>query len=212
MTKIKTIIVDDHKLFRKGLSLILNSMKNIEVISEASDGSEFLEKINNIKPDLVLMDIKMPKLDGITATKQALNKYPDLKVIVLSMHNDADYYTRMLDAGVKAFVMKNSDPEELKQAIDLVIEGKNFYSQEILLSMVKNFQDEMKSDTIKLSQRESEVLKYICHGYSNNQIAEKMYLSPRTIETHRANLLSKTGTKNSIQLVVYAIKNKLYNI
>ncbi|GAB7088877.1 MULTISPECIES: response regulator transcription factor [Marinifilum] len=213
MEENKVIIVDDHKMFRSGLRFLLSNIPNITVIGEASNGKEFLKMAENETIDIALMDINMPEMNGIEATRIAMEKYPDLKVIVLSMHGEEEYYDQMLDAGVKGFLLKNSDADELIAAIEAVIAGKSYFSQELLVDILdqKRLQ-KLRTDTVKLSTRELEVLKLICDGFSNAEIAEHLFISHRTVDRHRANLLSKTGCKNSTSLVMYAVKNKIIEI
>ena len=213
MEEKKVIIVDDHKMFRSGLRFLLSNVPNIKVIGEASNGKEFLDMAEKEHIDIALMDINMPEMNGIDATKIAKEKYPNVKVIVLSMHGEEEYYDQMLDAGVKGFLLKNSDADELIAAIEAVISGKSYFSQELLVDILdqKRLQ-KLRNDTVKLSQRELEVLKLICDGYSNAQIAEQLFISHRTVDRHRSNLLSKTGCKNSTSLVMYAVKNKIVEI
>lgn len=208
MKTIRTIVVDDHKLFRKGLILLLEEIEGVEIIGEASDGMEFIQLIENIQPDLVLMDINMPRIEGDRSCQLALQKYPDLKIIAISMLNDMESFNRMDTAGVKGYLLKNADPCELEKAISAVMASKSYYSQELLLNLVKH--DNVPTQyNGNLSGREREVLNFICQGLSNYKIAEKMNLSHRTIDTHRANLLFKTDSKNTVQLVTFAIRNKL---
>jgi DNA-binding NarL/FixJ family response regulator len=213
MEENKVIIVDDHKMFRSGLRFLLSNIPNITVIGEASNGKEFLDMAENETIDIALMDINMPEMNGIDATRIAMEKYPNLKVIVLSMHGEEEYYDQMLDAGVKGFLLKNSDADELIAAIEAVIAGKSYFSQELLVDILdqKRLQ-KLRTDAVKLSTRELEVLKLICNGFSNAEIAEQLFISHRTVDRHRANLLSKTGCKNSTSLVMYAVKNKIVEI
>ncbi|WP_321300312.1 response regulator transcription factor [Marinifilum fragile] len=213
MEENKVIIVDDHKMFRSGLRFLLSNIPNITVIGEASNGKEFLKMAENETIDIALMDINMPEMNGIEATRIAMEKYPDLKVIVLSMHGEEEYYDQMLEAGVKGFLLKNSDADELIAAIEAVIAGKSYFSQELLVDILdqKRLQ-KLRTDAVKLSTRELEVLKLICDGFSNAEIAEHLFISHRTVDRHRANLLSKTGCKNSTSLVMYAVKNKIIEI
>ena len=212
--KIAVIIVDDHTLFRNGLKILLNNFENINVVGEASDGKEYLDKINIIKADIVLMDINMPVMDGIEATKKSLIKFPDLKIIALSMYSDAEYYYKMIDAGVKGFLLKNSDIKEVVDAIKKINNGENYFSQELLYNVVKNINPTEKTENqqVKLSKRELEVLVQICKGLSNQEIADVLSISKRTVDKHRANLLSKTLSKNTASLVMYAIENKLVDM
>ncbi len=213
MSEYKIMIVDDHKMFRSGLRFLLNNLTKIEIVGEASNGKEFLEMAENVQIDIALMDINMPEMNGIEATREALKRYPDMKIIVLSMHGEEEYYDQMLDAGVKGFLLKNSDADELISALEAVMAGKNYFSQELLVDILdqKRLQ-KLKPEAVKLSQRELEVLKLICDGYSNAEIAEQLFISQRTVDRHRSNLLSKTACKNSTSLVMYAVKNKIIEI
>jgi len=211
MKKIKIFIVDDHNLFRSGLKFILSQFNNLEVIGEASNGKEFLVFLENLSdlPDIILLDINMPIMNGIEATKIALKKFPNLKIIVLSMYGETEYYNTMIDLGVKGFILKDCENKDLIDAIERVNNGGTYFSQEILLSLI---QERKSNEKIKLTKREKEILELICKGYSNNEIAEKLFISQRTVERHRANLLEKTNSKNSISLVVFALKNKLVDL
>ncbi|MBI9036116.1 MAG: response regulator transcription factor [Bacteroidales bacterium] len=213
MEKLKAVIVDDHKLFRKGLSLILSEIENVAVIGEASDGKEFLDFIETRGVDLVFMDINMPVINGIDATIAALAKYPSMKIIVLSMHGEEAYYEKMVDAGVKGFLLKNSDSLELEKAVQIVIEGDTYFSQELLMNIIKQKSaKKISEDNIQFTDREMDVLHLLCKGHSNAEIADKLFISQRTADRHRANLLSKTGCKNAISLVIYAVKNHVIDI
>lgn len=209
MRKIRLFLVDDHQLFRNGLKFILNERKDMEVAGEASNGKEFLDLVDFVKPDVVLMDIGMPVMDGVEATKRALEKYPQLKILVLSMYDESEYYNSMIELGVKGFVLKDMDNKELYEAIRKVNGGGTHFSQELLLSIIKRKTPENK---ILLTRREKEILDLICKGYSNQQISDKLIISQRTVERHRANLLTKTESRNSISLVVFAIKNRMISI
>lgn len=214
MSKIKITIVDDHALFRNGLKILLNTSKDLEVIGEAGNGKEFLDLLDNELPDIVLMDISMPVMDGIEASKKATELFPDIKIIALSMFGEEDYYYKMIDAGVKGFLLKNSEITEVTEAITQVYKGNSFFSQELLYSVIKNFkaQKEVQEETANLSKRELQVLEEICKGLSNQEIADELFISKRTVDKHRANLLSKTNSKNTANLIMYAIKNKLVSI
>jgi len=209
MEKYKIVIVDDHQLFRNGLKFILNEIKNVQVVGEASNGQEFLDLLEFIVPDLVLMDINMPVMNGVTASKIALEKYPQLNILVLSMYGETEYYNTMIDIGVKGFILKDIDNKELEDSIIKVISGGTYFSQELLLNLIKS---KSYNENIVLTKREKEVLELICKGYSNQQISVQLFISQRTVERHRSSLLLKTDSKNSISLVVFAIKHKLISI
>jgi DNA-binding NarL/FixJ family response regulator len=211
MSQISVMIVDDHNLFRNGLKLLLNTGSGFHVYAEAENGKKFLDLIKSLTPDVVLMDIDMPEMDGIQATREAISKYPDLKIISLSMFGEEEYYFEMIDAGAKGFLLKNSDLTEVQQAIRTVHEGGTYFPEELLLSIVKNIRTASASEkhTALLSIREIEVLQKICMGLSNNQIADLLHISKRTVDKHRANLLVKTNSRNTANLVFYAMKHKL---
>jgi DNA-binding NarL/FixJ family response regulator len=210
MNKISVIIVDDHKILRDGLKLILNDMGYVDIIGEASNGQEFLEILDIQKPDLVIMDINMPIMNGVEATKKAMAKYPDLKVLVLSMYGDENYYNTMISLGVQGFILKESDYNELERAISALISNNHYFSQQLLLNIIRKKDD--NNSAVKLTQRESQVLKLICQGFSNAEIADKLFLSVRTVEKHRAELLARTSSPNSVSLVMYAVRNRLVEI
>ena len=214
MATINLVIVDDHSLFRNGMKLLLSNAGNFSVVAEASNGKEFLALLDNITPDIVLMDIDMPEMDGIEATIRALELKPELKVIGLSMYGEEEYYYKMIEAGVAGFLLKNSDINEVKTAINAVYEGGKYFSQELLYNVVRNIKTTQVNQELMeaLSERELEVLKQICIGLSNQEIAEILHISKRTVDKHRANLLDKTNSKNTAHLVMYAIKNKLIDI
>ncbi len=215
MDKKTIVIVDDHEIFREGIKFVLSGIPYLEVIAEASNGKEYLSLIEHYVPDLTLMDISMPLMDGIEATTAAIGKFPEIKIIALTMFSDQNYYLRMIQAGVKGFVLKKSGKYELINAIKAVIEGQNFFSQKLLRKLVINTGNPSYNNSvslIKLSGREMEVLSLICNGLSNNEIAEKLNISYKTVDGHRTNLLSKTNSKNSVSLVMFAIRNKIVDI
>lgn len=217
MKKYKVFIVDDHEIFRIGLKLLLNKIDDVEVIAEASNGKEFLELINKVEVDIVLMDISMPIIDGIEATEKVLEKYPKLKIIALTTFGETEYFDRMIYAGVEGFMLKNSGPEDFKNAINKVANGGNFFSEEVLAKITRRVINEKIRETKKekfpeLSKREYEVLELICRGFSNEKIGENLYISSRTVERHKTNLINKTGTRNTLNLVIYAFKNKLVEL
>ncbi len=214
MEKLKLLIVDDHKLFREGLKLLLASLEEVGEIREAADGEIFLQLIKTYHPDLVLMDIEMPRVNGIEATTKALEQYPELKIMALSMFGDEEYFQKMIDAGVCGFLLKNSDFSEVKKAISNAVQGNNYFTEEILNKLVNRFKSRspVPEPTLTLSDREQEVLLLICKGLSNQEIAEQLFISKRTVDHHRASLLTKTNTRNAASLVIYAIKNKMIEV
>jgi len=213
MNKIKIIIADDHQLFRNGLKILLDSFPEFEVTGEASNGEEFLRLIRNTQADIALMDINMPELDGIEATRKGLKICPSMNIIALSMYGEEEYYYKMVDAGAKGFVLKDSDITEVKEAIQTVYKGGSFFSQELLYHVIQKIKHrEHESKTASLSKREREILYKICEGMSNQEIADTLFISKRTVDKHRANLLGKTNSKNTASLILFAIRNKLIEI
>lgn len=215
MDKLNILIVDDHKLFREGLKILLQNLEEIECVWEASDGEIFLNMLKTHVPDLVLMDIEMPKINGIEATTRALEIYPELKIMALSMYGDEEYFQKMIDAGVCGFLLKNSEFSEVKKAILTASQGSNYFTEEILYRLVNRFKTKQPQNSepiVTLSDRELEVLKLICKGLSNQEIADTLFISKRTVDHHRASLLTKTNTRNTASLVIYAIKNKMVEI
>lgn len=214
----KVFVVDDHKIFREGLIYLISRMKGFEVIGEASNGKTFLEKIDELEMDIVIMDICMPDIDGVTATSKALEKHPDLRIIALTMFSDEKYYYRMIQAGVAGYILKESGKDELAEALHKVASGESYFSQKILHNIIINmnnvrmFKKADNHQEAKLTKRETEILNLICQGLSNVEISDMLYLSLRTIEGHKSNIFSKTGVKNSIGLVTYALKNHLVEI
>ena len=213
MAKIRVVLADDHQLFRNGLRILLGAYPDLEVVAEASNGNELLKVLEQCKSDIVLMDINMPEMDGIEATAKIAVSCPDIKVIALSMYGEEEYYYRMVDAGAKGFILKDSDISEVRDAIIAVNKGGNYFSQELLyhvIRRIKNREQEVKGSN--LSKREKEILMKICEGLSNHEIADALFISKRTVDKHRANLLAKTNSKNTASLILYAIKNRLIEI
>lgn len=210
MAKLRVMLVDDHKLFREGLKLLLENLDYIEHVDEASNGAELIEYLDLQLPDIIFIDIEMPVLDGISATSEAIKMHPGLNIIALSMYGDENYYTRMINAGAMGFMLKNSGIQDVENAIQSVVSGNNYFSPEILNRLIQGLGKNKKSPTSgDLSEREQEVLFYICKGFSNQEIADKLFLSKRTVDKHRENLLSKTFSKNTAGLVMYAVKNNI---
>lgn len=210
--KIKLIIVDDHEIFRNGLKMVMSRLKYIDIAGEAENGSEFLQMLDaDNLPDIVLMDIEMPQMNGIDATRMALEKYPNLRIIALTMFNEDEYIQNMIDLGIKGFLIKNINKETLDRAIQTVNNGGSFYSEELFSFFTRQLSKETpkKSDIPELTRREKETLQLICEGLSNSEIADALYISERTVIGHKSNLLAKSGCKNTLSLVSYAIKNRM---
>ena len=204
----KLVIVDDHIIFRKGLHTILNEIGIIKVVAEASSAAELFDIMKKQEVDVILMDINLPAMDGIEATKKVLAKYNNIKVIALTMHEEIGYFNKMMDAGAAGFLLKKTNKDELEKAISKVMANEMYFSEEFMSTANKYHQIKPATD-IKLSERELEVLELICKGNSNAEISQVLGLSQRTIDGHRARLFEKTGAKNAPNLVMWAIKHGL---
>lgn len=212
--KTNIIIVDDHKIFRDGLMLLLENFDYVSVVGQAANGEDFLSLIENVVPDIVLMDINMPKMNGIVATKKALQKYPELKIIALTTFADDAYIEQMISAGVEGYMLKRSDIEDFEKAIKKVAKGGSYFSSEIIKVIARNLyknkeQASKKQIGANLTSREKQILHLICKGLNNEQIADFIHLSPKTVEKHKSSLFQKTDTFNTVNLVIYAFKNQL---
>jgi len=215
--KISLLIVDDHQIFRDGLKLLLSHFSFTGEIYEASNGREFLDMLESVTPDIVLMDINMPVMGGIEATRLALGKYPNLKIIVLTTFHDEDHVEQMMLFGVEGYMLKRSTPEEFETALLKVSSGSNYFSDEILKTVTENIrrirtEARRRSQLPRFTSREREVLELICQGYNNDQIAELIHVSPKTVEKHKSNLFQKTDTTNTVNLIIYAFRNEIIEI
>lgn len=208
-TKKRVFIVEDHAIFREGLKRVLSEMPDVELVGEAGNGAEFLEKLKKVTPDIVLMDIQMPVMDGLEATDKALEKDPSLKILVISMFGEEEYVYSMVEKGVSGFILKTSGILDLERAINRVAEGHQYYSEEIMGLLVKKVRQIDAPEKVTFTGKEMEVLRLLCKGASNNEIADKLFLSVRTVEGYRNKLLQKTGSANVINLVIYALRNKI---
>ncbi len=215
MGKIKVIITDDHKMFREGIKNILNDRDDIEVIAEVGSGEELMEKISKNTAHVILMDIHMPGINGIETTKIIKKKYPNIAILPLSTSDDDSYIIQMVNAGAKGYVLKSTGIEELVTAIKTLAKGDSYFCKEasntILaqLNKPKNEKSHKTKNDTPLSDREIEVLKLIAEGLTNKEIGERLFISVRTVDTHRRNLHQKLNIKNTAGLMNYAIKNKL---
>ena len=213
MKKISVYIVDDHSLFREGLKMLLSNLDYIGNIYEAENGQEFIDGLEKNHVDIAMLDIEMPVMNGIQAAQKAKEIAPGIKIIALSMYSDENYYLSMIEAGACGFLLKNSNFQEVEKAITDVYNDKSYISIEILNNILKQPQ---KTSLInvneELTERESEILLLICKGLTNNEIADRLGVSKRTVDKHRENLLMKTQSKNTANLVIYAIKNGFLKI
>lgn len=206
--------MDDHTLFREGLRLLLKGEEMVAGVFEARNGQEFLDSLRERIPDIVFMDIEMPGMGGIEATRRAMEQYPQLRVVGLSMYGEEAYYAPMIEAGACGFISKNAELGDILDAIRAVSNGRHYFNEEILKGIVKGIgkKEGEKSCDVLLSEREREVVHHICKGLSNQEIADILFLSRRTIEKHRENILQKTGVPNTAALVAWAIGNNIIKL
>ena len=211
MKQIKIAIIDDHDLFREGIRLVLGQIENFEVVFDSSNGNSFIDFLQNNVPDVVLMDINMPVIDGVETTRKTIALYPSLNVIALTMFSDTSHYTQMINAGVKGFILKKSNKFELEQAINTVYLGGNYFSQEILQKMAFHSVN-FSSVSDKFTGRELDVINLICEGFTSQEISEKLFISIKTVEVHRTNIFRKSEVRNIGELIVWAVKNNYFSI
>jgi len=213
--KIKILLVDDHKIVRDGIRALLQSESRFEIVGEAENGMIALELTEKLRPDLIIMDVNMPELDGIAATKIITEKYSFAKVLVLTMTSEQEHIKSMIEVGAGGYILKNSGQEELISAIDVVLAGRNYFSEEVKDAIMQNMvqkkskNEKIVGEPIPITRREKDVLNLIVQEYTNYEIGEKLFISARTVDAHRRNLLEKTGARNTAGLVKFAIENKL---
>ena len=214
---IRVALVDDHRLFRNGLKMLLSTHDGVEVVFEAASGEEFLAEVERVQPDVVFMDYAMPGMNGAQATEQALVVCPQMKIISLTMFAENAYYSQMVASGAKGFLLKDSEFDEVIEAVETVASGGTYFSDSLLATISQTMRKsggevESIAEADRLSEREIEILVGICRGESTQEIADRLYISKRTVDKHRANILEKSGCKNTASLVVYAIRHGLVEL
>lgn len=206
---IKLLLADDHLVFREGILSFFENHEEMEVIAQASNGVEVIQEVKKEVPDVIIMDISMPEKDGIETTKQLKAEFPTIKIIMLTMHETQPFIRQLLELGVDGYLLKTTSKTELLAAVDSVVKGQRFFGENVQEVFMNSFSAENVVAPVQLTKREREILELICDELNTNEIAEKLFLSPHTVETHRKNLLSKTGVKNVAGLVKFAITNKI---
>jgi len=219
MNPVRLLVVDDHKMIINGIRSMLQDVPDIEVVAEASDGDQVLNAIEQQQGvDVILMDIKMPGMNGIDATQAVVKRYPQTRVLALTMFDDDDYITSMLQAGATGYILKNTGRDELVEAIRRVSLGQPYFSKEVTSAVMSKYMarrdagGNSRASTlppIELTNREIEILKLIALEMTNQEIADKLFISPRTVHSHRRNLMQKIGVKNTAGLVRYAIGHQM---
>lgn len=214
MKKIRVLLADDHGVVRKGLRFLLESEGDIEVVGESSDGRQAVQDAETLRPDVIVMDIAMPRLNGIEATSQIVKRSPDSSVIVLSMYSDEEYLVRALTAGAKGYLLKDSAESDLVAAVRSVSGGRPFFSPSIASTLLEDYVRQLQqrglSDSYDLlSDREKEVLQLLAEGKTNKEVATVLNLSTHTVETHRTHLMQKLNLHNTAEIVLYAVRKKI---
>ena len=218
MKKIKVVLADDHRLFRDGIKSLLTSTPNIEIVGEVSTGKDLVILLQKLKTDIVFTDISMPDMSGIEATKIISEKHSDVSVIILSMHINEEYILDSIKAGAKGYLHKDTNRDELLEAISNVFKGEEYYNKDIREIIFKSYvnQTKLKSRNVnkktKLTEREFEIIKLIAEGFLNKEISDKLNISIRTVDTHKSNIFHKLKLRSSIDIVKYAIKNGIVKI
>ncbi|WP_300669598.1 response regulator transcription factor [Desulfoluna sp.] len=211
MTIIKVLVAEDHTIVRKGLCALLDAESDIEVVGEAENGREAIKMVEQLAPDVVIMDITMPELNGMDATRQLKKRFPDLKILILSMHTSEEYIFETLRAGASGYLVKKSATTDLIQAIHVAYKGDSYLSPDISNKVITYYVKQKEGGTVepegldKLSDREREVLQLIAEGHANRDIAEQLFISPKTVEAHRANIQRKLKVSGTAELTKYAI-------
>lgn len=203
---IRVLIADDHTIVRSGVRLLLEAETDIEVIGEALDGKEAIALVEQLHPNVVLMDIAMPGVDGLEATKKILSQWPETKILVLTMHRSDEYFFEMIKAGASGYVLKGADTNELIHALRVVAKGEVFLYPSMASKLVKGYLDSLEGNNnalSNLSRREQEILRLLADGYTNKEIAKKLVVSPSTVHTHRSNLMNKLNLNSRRDLIQY---------
>ena len=211
---IRVVIADDHEIFRDGLALMLSKQKNIQLVGQAENGRQLVDMVLSLLPDIILTDIKMPLMDGVEAARYIIQKIPDAKIIALSMFDEENLVVDMLEAGAKGYLLKNADKQEILEALATVYENNTYYCRLTtarLASMIvkSRFSDSKKMKPVEFNEREKEIIRYICQQDTAQQIADKLFLSKRTVEGYRTRILEKMNVKNTAGVVIYAMKHHL---
>ena len=217
--KVKIIMVDDHQIVRDGIKALISDEPWIDIIGEASNHTELFALLNTLKPDMIMLDISMPEMSGIEIARQLTIDRPEIKLLMLSMYMSEEFITNAIEAGAKGYLTKTTTQEEILNALKVINERGEFYSDSVsnilLKSFIKKTQNKVsdsKEQAIILTKRENEILKHFAEGLSNKEIADRLFISIRTVESHKNNIMQKLDLKSTVELIKYAIKNKIIEL
>lgn len=213
MDKIKIVLLDDHQMFRDGVKAVLGDEDNIELIGETGSGKELFDLLSQVQPDLVITDISLPDISGIEVASRIVKHYPNMKVLMLSMHTNEEFIVKALKAGAHGYLPKDTSMDELLEAIQTIHQGEHYFNKDISNIILKGLANQAKSPedttTDALTRREKEIVRLVVEGLSNKEIAEKLFISIRTVDSHKTNILQKLKLKSTVELVKFAIRNKI---
>lgn len=217
MEKIKIILVDDHQMFRDGVKSVLSDEENIDLVGEVGNAKDLYELLKTTNPDLIITDISMPDISGIELSKFVSENYPEINILILSMHSNVEFITKSLAAGANGYLPKDTSMKELLEAINAIYKGETYFNKNISDTLLKSIvgkakpsKENAKNET--LTKREREIISHVVDGLSNKEIACKLFISIRTVDSHKNNIMQKLNLKSSVELVKYAIKNKLVKL
>ena len=214
MKKIKVILADDHQMFRDGVKSVLSDEDNIEIVGEVGNGIDLFELLKSVEPDLIITDISMPDISGIEVARFVSENYSQIKILILSMHSSEEFITKALSVGANGYLPKDTSMNELLEAINKIYLGENYFNKEISDTILKSIINKSKvreeSEQNKtLTKREKEIIRLVVEGLTNKEIADKLFISIRTVDSHKTNIMQKLNIKSSVDLVKYALKNNL---
>lgn len=212
MDKINIVLVDDHQMFRDGVKSVLSDEENIEIIGEVGSGKDLYKLLESIVPDLIITDISMPDISGIEVAKYVIENYPGIKILILSMHSNEEFITKALSVGANGYLPKDTSMTELLKAINTIYKGDNYFNKSISDTILNSLMNKPKQENKSLTKREKEIINLVVDGLSNKEIADKLCISIRTVDSHKNNIMQKLNLKSSVELVKYAIKNNLANL
>ncbi len=213
MERINIILVDDHQMFRDGVKSVLSDEENIHIVGEVGSANDLYALLKNTTPDVIITDISMPDISGIEVARYVSENYPQVKILILSMHSNEEFITKALSVGANGYLPKDTSMSELLKAINAIYNGENYFNKSISDTILKSLINKQKGSSVKaLTNREKEIINLVVEGLTNKEIADKLFISVRTVDSHKNNIMQKLNLKSSVELVKYAIKNNLANL